>query len=160
MTPEEILQSLQEKAKIKSKIEGICLSDVAPKNTNVLWIQYDNEGKFTLNIYWCNHWHPICSEAQFNEIIKKLKQLVNNNDIRLLQIINNNLKKVTYIDNYTDIDINPLSDEMIIELLHSTLIGNNEDLPEIIYGDLKFITDEMIINIWNETIEKIYDTGN
>lgn len=142
------------------KLDGICLAKTAPKNTNVLWIQHNDFNEFTLNIYWCDHWHPICSESDFNEIIKKLKQLVNSNDIRLLQIINNNLKKVTYVDDYIDIDINPLSDEMIIELLHSTLIGNNEDLPEIIYGDLKFITDEMIINIWNETIEEIYGTGN
>ena len=142
------------------KLDGICLSETAPKNTNILWIQHNDFNEFTLNIYWCDHWHPICSESDFNEIIKKLKQLVNNNDVRLLQIINNNLKKVTYVDEYIDIDINPLSDETIIDLLHSTLIGNNEDLPEIVYGDLKFITDEMIINIWNETIEEIYGTGN
>ena len=36
---EELRELLNINSKIKSKkIEGICLSDVAPKNTNVLWI--------------------------------------------------------------------------------------------------------------------------
>lgn len=139
---------------VKSKkLDGICLSETAPKNTNVLWIQYNSENKFTLNIYWCNHWHPICSEESFNEIIKRLKQLFNTNDTRLIQMINSNLKKVTYIDDYIDIDINPLTDEMISNLLRLTVEGDEQHLLDLKYVNIHPIEFDIIVEIVDEITE-------
>ena len=157
---EQLLNEISIDKTVKSKkLDGICLSQSAPKNTNVLWIQYDNLGKFTLNIYWCDHWHAICSEANFNEIIKKLKQLFNTNDTRLLQIINQNLKKVTYIDDYVDIDLNPLTNETIADLLRSIVLGDDEHLPDLLYGIVHPIEDEIIVLIVDQITENYGNTG-
>ena len=150
---------------VKSKkLDGICLSETAPKNTNVLWIQYNSENKFTLNIYWCNHWHPICSEAGLNEIIRKIKQLftsnINDIDTRIIQLINEKFKKVTYVDDYIDIDINPLSDEMIERLLFS-VYADEQDLIDLTYENIYPISIGRIIEIVEgETSENYGDTGN
>lgn len=145
---------------VKSKkLDGICLSETAPKNTNVLWIQYNSENKFTLNIYWCNHWHSICSEAGLDEIIKKIKQLftsnINDIDTRIIQLINEKFKKVTYVDDYIDIDINPLSDEMIERLLFS-VYADEQDLIDLTYENINPITDDIIIEIVESETEENY----
>ena len=145
---------------VKSKkLDGICLSETAPKNTNVLWIQYNSENKFTLNIYWCNHWHPICSEAGLDEIIRKIKQLftsnINDIDTRIIQLINGKFKKVTYVDDYIDIDINPLSDEMIERLLFS-VYTDEQDLIDLTYENINPITDDVIIEIVESETEENY----
>lgn len=160
-----LLNTITNNKNIKSKkLDGICLSDKAPTNTNVLWIQYNSENKFTLNIYWCNHWHPICSEKELNEIIKKIKQLftsnINNIDSRILQLTAENFKKVTYIDDYIDIDINPLSDEMIQYVLAS-VYADEQDLIDLTYENIYPINNDVIIEIVErETIENYGNTGN
>lgn len=158
---EQLLNEISIDKTVKSKkLDGICLSQSAPKNTNVLWIQYDNLGKFTLNIYWCDHWHAICSEANFNEIIKKLKQLFNMNDTRLLQMINQNLKKVTYVDNYIDIDLNPLTDETIGDLLREIIQGrDDEQLMEVVFAEVYAISIDKIITLWDD-LKQQYDAEN
>lgn len=155
----QLLNTITSNKNIKSKkLDGICLSETAPKNTNVLWIQYNSENKFTLNIYWCNHWHPICSEESFNEIIKRLKQLFNTNDTRLIQMISSNLKKVTYIDDYIDIDINPLNDNIIDNLLREEIQERDgEQLMEVVFTEVYAISLDNIITLWNE-IKQQYDT--
>lgn len=161
----QLLNTITSNKNIKSKkLDGICLSETAPKNTNVLWIQYNSENKFTLNIYWCNHWHPICSESGLDEIIKKIKQLftsnINDIDTRIIQLINGKFKKVTYVDDYIDIDINPLSDEMIERLLFS-VYTDEQDLIDLTYENIYPIDLDRIIEIVEEeTSENYGDTGN